>query len=207
MVELSIVEANRDSSGEELEANEHHHAIDDVSSPKQLTSGRHEPARRFASRQMQTSTACDLNQRSLMAHERSQLCYWFHIGEALRMKINGSLASAEPANSLERLLEAELHVFKLLPEMLAEQMVAIGASEVDLKWKRLRPTSQDAPIDVSPSSSSKSKTTQQTVQKSNINRGHTNRLMVNRGQVSERKINCPQTGARRLLSLLLLCRR
>lgn len=65
-------------------------------------------------------TACKLSERSFEAHKRSELCYWFRISEQLRRKINGSLVRTETSSSRrrERLVEAELHVFKLLPELL-----------------------------------------------------------------------------------------
>lgn len=71
--------------------------------------------------------ACDLGQRLLAAHNRRDLCYWFQISEQLRAKINGSFettlaagqqtASHQDAQFSERLVEAELHLFKLLPEL------------------------------------------------------------------------------------------
>lgn len=38
--------------------------------------------------------ACNLEQRKLPAFERQDLCYWFHIGDQFRRKINGSLAES-----------------------------------------------------------------------------------------------------------------
>lgn len=195
VVELSIVESNNNSDEgrekkeeeeEELVTNEHHYAIDvdddgaggagDEQTSLKLTNANTKTTRHErVAHQMQTSMACDLNQRSFMAHERTQLCYWFRISEQLRMKINGSLTSSYNRLASERLVEAELHVFKLLPEI-------IEGAEVNFKWK-LRP-SQDA-------FQSSSKTTQ-TVQTSKLNRGQS-RLMVNRGQVSRKKINSTLT--------------
>lgn len=65
-------------------------------------------------------TACKLSERSFEVHKRSELCYWFRISEQLRRKINGSLVRTKSSSSTkrERLVEAELHVFKLLPELL-----------------------------------------------------------------------------------------
>lgn len=65
-------------------------------------------------------TACKLSERSFEVHKRSELCYWFQISEQLRRKINGSLVKTKTSSSTkrERLVEAELHVFKLLPELL-----------------------------------------------------------------------------------------
>lgn len=55
--------------------------------------------------------ACNLNERLLPIENRSKLCYWFPIGEILASRINGTDAD-------ERLVEAELHLFKLRPQEL-----------------------------------------------------------------------------------------
>lgn len=70
-----------------------------------------------------TAPACELSQRLLAADERSQMCYWFQISEQLQRKINGSLERSSESSSRqrERLVEAELHVFKLLPQLLSGQ--------------------------------------------------------------------------------------
>lgn len=64
------------------------------------------------------STVCALDERQLPAFKRDQLCYWFPIDKQLSRKINGSLTSSSKSgvHRLERLLEAELHLFKLLPD-------------------------------------------------------------------------------------------
>lgn len=56
-----------------------------------------------------TQTACR------EAHSSSQLCYWFHLSPSLGAQINGSLAVRDSNGHNERLLEAELHLFKLPP--------------------------------------------------------------------------------------------
>lgn len=48
-----------------------------------------------------------------LALGQHQLCYWFHLGAQLRRQIKGS-PGVQPG---ERLVEAELHAFKLLPEV------------------------------------------------------------------------------------------
>lgn len=52
--------------------------------------------------------ACDLNERLLPVEDRTKLCYWFPLSQTLSARINGS-------SKLERLVEAELHLFKLNP--------------------------------------------------------------------------------------------
>lgn len=60
----------------------------------------------------QVAPACEPSQRLLAARERSEICFWFQIEPQLKRKIGDDLP--------EQLVEAELHVFKLLPEAAAE---------------------------------------------------------------------------------------
>lgn len=71
-----------------------------------------------------------------------QLCYWFHLGTRLRPHINGLR---------ERLVEAELHAFKLLP--LERQVSLVGAALPRLRRPRdtlnLQPPQLGAQINTS----------------------------------------------------------
>lgn len=88
-------------------------------------------ARRNSTTQHQTNPACDFKQRLLPAHKRAEICFWFKLDESLASLIDTPAAATahtfEAAGSLpptksgrERLVEAELHVFKLFPLVLAE---------------------------------------------------------------------------------------
>lgn len=62
---------------------------------------------------------CEPRQRLLAASKRTELCFAFHIGEHLQRLINGTDRAAWPGElrPSERLVEAELHLFKLLPQL------------------------------------------------------------------------------------------
>lgn len=65
---------------------------------------------------LEPPAGCHLEGRAPAGGARSKLCYWFHISPALTMRMNGSSWAGGQA---ERLVEAELHVFKLLPDPFA----------------------------------------------------------------------------------------
>lgn len=94
-----------------------------------------------------SNSACDLKQRLLPAHQRDEICFWFKLDENLPNLIShigdddggagGQLVTGSPSlsssqapprssasapgasqSARERLVEAELHVFKLFPPVL-----------------------------------------------------------------------------------------
>lgn len=83
--------------------------------PDQHSSGpsnRREPIEPMMRMNGQLATACDLSERLLPVQERSQLCFWFPISASLSCRLAGTNNSNE---RFERLIEAELHLFKLRP--------------------------------------------------------------------------------------------
>lgn len=64
--------------------------------------------------------ACDPSQRLWPAEQRHELCYRFNLAHSIMAKINSSQAQrltkiTDHQGPLERLVEAELHLFKLAP--------------------------------------------------------------------------------------------
>lgn len=53
--------------------------------------------------------ACNLHERLLPSSERLDLCYWFELDSLIRDKVR--------PGGQEQLVEAELHLYKLLPEV------------------------------------------------------------------------------------------
>jgi hypothetical protein len=61
------------------------------------------------------SPACDPKQRLLPASQRDEICFWFKLDDGLSRLIRRDGEPPTPAGG-ERLVEAELHVFKLFPQ-------------------------------------------------------------------------------------------
>ena len=66
---------------------------------------------RHRERPTQAKPACDPKQRLLPAGQRDEICFWFELGD--------ELPGISAPGARERLVEAELHVFKLFPQVLS----------------------------------------------------------------------------------------
>ena len=114
-----------------------------------------------------SSAACDLSQRWLPARNRSQLCFWFR----LAAEQTGPLVASSSGPAGERLVEAELHLFKLAPELgfgrtgearptLRTNLLEVSARAAE--WAPIKPNLHYANLASSSSSSSSAAAATQT---------------------------------------------